>query len=113
MPAEKLTFELAPGADANEQIYCMQGPMVLGSMFAFQQVLRSASTTTILDMTAVPYLDSAGLGVLTNAYVTLQKNGHKLLLVGANERIHTLLEMTKLDSLLKIYPSVEAARQAK
>lgn len=112
MATEKLTFELLDGASPNEHIYHLQGPMVLGNMFAFQEVLRSESVTTILDLTDVPYMDSAGLGVLTNSYVSHQKNGRKLLFVGVNERVQTLFKITKLDQLFEIFPTVESAQAA-
>jgi anti-sigma B factor antagonist len=112
MATEKLTFELLQGASPNEHIYRLQGPMVLGNMFAFQEVLRSESVTTILDLTDVPYMDSAGLGVLTNSYVSHQKNGRKLLFVGVNERVQTLFNVTKLDKLFEVFPTVESAQAA-
>jgi len=112
MSSEKLTFELSEGASPSEHVYLLKGPMVLGNMFAFQEVLRSESVTTILDMSEVPYMDSAGLGVLTNAFVSHQKHGRKLLLVGVNDRVKTLFQITKLDQLFPVFLSVEAARQA-
>jgi anti-sigma B factor antagonist len=113
MSSENLTFELLDVASPNEHIYQLKGPMVLGNMFAFQEVLRSASaTTTVLDMTDVPYMDSAGLGILTNSYVSHQKNGRKLLLVGVNERVQTLFQITRLDQLFNVFPTVESARLA-
>jgi len=112
MNSEKLTYELLAGANPNEHIYHLQGPLVLGNMFAFQEVLRSDSTTTILDLTDVPYMDSAGLGVLTNSYVSHQKHGRKLLFVGANERVQTLFKITRLDRLFEVFPTVESARLA-
>ena len=110
MSTEKLNFELAEGASPH--VYRLKGPMVLGNMFAFQEALRSETVSTILDLTEVPYMDSAGLGVLTNAFVSHQKNGRKFVLVGVNDRIQTLFQITKLDQLFKVYPTVEAARQA-
>ena len=110
MSTEKLTFEVAEGA--NPRVYHLKGPMVLGSMFAFQEALRAETVSTILDLTEVPYMDSAGLGVLTNSFVSHQKNGRKFLLVGVNERIRTLFQVTKLDQLFKVFPTVESARQA-
>lgn len=112
MSSENLTFELLEGASPNEHTYRLKGPLVLGNMFAFQEVLRSESVTTILDLTDVPYMDSAGLGVLTNSYVSHQKHGRKLLFVGANERVQALFKITQLDRLFKIFPTVESARLA-
>lgn len=112
MATEKLTFEPLEGASPNEHIYRLQGPIVLGNMFAFQELLRSECVTTILDLTDVPYMDSAGLGVLTNSYVSHQKNGRKLLFVGVNERVQTLFKITKLDQLFEVFPTVESAQAA-
>jgi anti-sigma B factor antagonist len=112
MSTENLTFELLEGASPNEHIYQLKGPMVLGNMFAFQEVLRSESATTILDLTGVPYMDSAGLGILTNSYVSHQKNGRRLLLVGVNERVQTLFQVTRLEKLFQIFPTLDGARQA-
>ena len=63
----------------------------------------------ILDLTNVPYMDSAGLGVLMNYYVSAQNNHREFLMAGVNERIQALLDMTKVDRILKIYPSVKSA----
>jgi anti-anti-sigma factor len=52
----------------------------------------------ILDMTESPYMDSAGLGLLMNYYVSAEKNGRKLLLAGTNQRIQALLQMTRCTS---------------
>jgi anti-sigma B factor antagonist len=112
MSTENLTFELLEGASPSEHIYQLKGPMVLGNMFAFQEVLRSEPATTILDLTGVPYMDSAGLGILTNSYVSHQKNGRRLLLVGVNERVQTLFQVTRLDKLFQIFPTLDGARQA-
>ena len=112
LSSEKLTFELLNGTNPNEHIYRLKGPIVLGNMFAFQEVLRSESVTTILDLTDVPYMDSAGLGVLTNSYVSHQKYGRKLLFVGVNERVLALFKITKLDELFEVHPTVEGAQAA-
>jgi anti-anti-sigma factor len=112
MSTEKLTIERAEGGSPSEQIFRLQGPMVLGSMIALEDALRSADTSTILDLTNVPYLDSAGLGVLTKFCVAHEKNGRRFLLAGVNRRVLSLFEITKLDQMLKVFPTVEAARQS-
>jgi anti-sigma B factor antagonist len=112
MSSEKLTFELTEGASPGEHVYRLKGPMVLGNMFAFQEVLRAETVVTVLDMTDVPYMDSAGLGVLTNSFVSHQKQGRKLILVGVNDRVKTLFQITKLDQLFPIFPTLEAARES-
>jgi anti-anti-sigma factor len=63
----------------------------------------------ILDLTDSPYMDSAGLGLLMNYYVSAEKNGRKLLLAGANERIQALLQMTRVNLILRNYPTAAEA----
>jgi anti-sigma B factor antagonist len=113
MSSKELAFELLSDATPNQHVYRLKGPVVLNNMFAFQAALRTESTnTTILDMTEVPYIDSAALGVLTNAYVTHQRQGRRMLLVGVTERVQDLFKMTSLHKLFEIFPTVESARLA-
>jgi anti-sigma B factor antagonist len=82
-------------------------------MFAFQGPFRAMKPPVlILDMTEVPYMDSAGLGLLTNYFVAAQDDNRKFLLAGVSERILALLQMTRVDQILKMYPTVEAAEGA-
>jgi anti-anti-sigma factor len=111
MSSKEFTFELLPDAAPNEHVYRLSGPLLLNNMFGFQSVMRSESAATILDMTDVPYIDSAGLGVLTNSFVAHQKHGRRLLFVSVNERVHELFKLTCLDKLFEVFPNVESARE--
>jgi anti-sigma B factor antagonist len=106
---EQLTFEQLPGTGADKHIYRLNGPLVLPTMFAIQGILRSESVNTILDLTGVPYVDSAGVGVLTNAYVAHQRHGRRFLLAGVNDRVMTALKVTGLEKLFEVFPTVENA----
>lgn len=113
MPSEPFLFELVESGVPGERLYRLQGPLLLNSMFAFQQALRAEAATTILDLSGVPYIDSAGLGVLTNAHVAHQGRGHKLLLAGVCARVNELFKITSMDKIFLVYADVEAARAAK
>lgn len=63
----------------------------------------------ILNLAAVPYIDSGGLGELVAAYTTLAKAGGRLTLVNINTRNHDLLSITKLVSVFETFDSEEAA----
>jgi len=112
MSSKEFAFELLPGTTPNQHIYRLSGPLILNNMFAFQAALRSETVTTILDLTDVPYIDSAGLGILTNSYVSHQKNGCKLLFAGVNERVSALFGLTHMDKIFEVFPDVESAKQA-
>jgi anti-sigma B factor antagonist len=57
----------------------------------------------------VPYMDSAGLGLIMNSHVSAQDNSRRFLLAGVNERVMALCEMTKVSKVLTCFPSVESA----
>jgi len=76
------------------------------------KVRADSSRALILDFTAVPLIDSAGIGALVGAYVTRQKDGRSLGLVGVNQRIHNALEVTRVEGLFHFFDSVTGAEQA-
>jgi anti-anti-sigma factor len=113
MPDGPMTFVQRPGSRDGVEILSLSGPFTLGNMFKLQRALQEIRPPyLIFDISQVPYMDSAGLGLLVNLYVAGQKNGRKMAVVGASQRIVALFEMTKVDSLLKLYPTVEDAETA-
>jgi anti-anti-sigma factor len=110
MRDEPLTVTAKSGLHEGTIILVLQGPLTLQSSFDFQNDLaQHKPALLVLDLTESPYMDSAGLGLLMNYYVSAEKNGRKLLLAGANHRINALLEMTKVNLILKNYPTVADA----
>ena len=108
-----MTFTLRPGSRDGVEIVSVSGPFTLGNMFEFQRALQEMRPPyLIFDIAGVPYMDSAGLGLLVNFYVASQKSSRKMAVVGVTPRIMALFEMTKVDGLLKIYPTVEDAERA-
>ncbi len=110
MQQDPLSIQVRQGRSPDTRILTFEGPITLSNLFAFQAELRKESPPlTILDLSGVPYMDSAGMGAVINCYISAQKNGRKVVLVGVNERVYALLELTHTTKLLKIAPSVEEA----
>lgn len=108
---KELSYTTSTGAKEGTVILTIAGPFTLSNIFQLQTELRTLKPAClIMDLTSVPYMDSAGLGVVMNYFVSAQGNGRKLLLAGVNDRVRALLEMTKVDSILRMYESVEAAQ---
>lgn len=107
-----LTVELKEGATADTQIYALSGPLTLRNMFDLQNDLRGAATPklTIFDLSGVPYMDSAGMGLIMNHYVHCQTRGGRMVVAGANSRVLDLFNVTKVDTVLPLAASVEAAQ---
>ena len=93
------------------RILRLTGPFTLQRVFEFQAVMRTGTDpVTIIDLTEVPYMDSASLGAIMGAHVLCHKNQRKYALVGVSERLRTLFEVGGVEKLLVIYPTVEAAQ---
>ena len=105
-----MTYHRSNGTRDGVEIFTLEGPLTLRNIFALQKdITVDPPWVLIFDLSKVEYMDSAGIGVLINYYVAAQKHGRKMTLVGANQRLDALLEMTRVKELLKNYPTVEEA----
>jgi anti-anti-sigma factor len=110
MHEKELIYSIKKSPVEGTIVVRLDGPLLLGNMFAFQAELRELlSPVTVFDLSNSEYMDSAGLGVLMNFYVSAEKNGRKMALAGVNERIGALLDLTHVRALLRTFPSVEEA----
>jgi anti-sigma B factor antagonist len=113
MPEQPLHIEDLPGSREGIRVLRLSGPLTLLNLFAFQSKVRADnSRALILDFTDVPLADSAGIGALVGAYVTRQKDGRSLGLVGVNQRIHQALEITRVENFFRFFGTVAEAEQA-
>jgi anti-sigma B factor antagonist len=105
-----LSIDVSPGKSHTVRVLRASGPITLQNFTTLQgEFLKLQAPVTILDLSRVPHMDSAGLGVILKYYVAAQKRGHKLILAGVNERVLELLKLTRVDSLIPIAATVEQA----
>ena len=110
MRDEPLQWTARPGGRDRVTVLELTGPLTLTNIFEFQKSLAETKPAlTVIDLSRVPYMDSAGLGVLINFYVAAEKNGRRTALAGANERVDALLEMTRVRELLRSVRTVAEA----
>jgi anti-sigma B factor antagonist len=94
-------------------ILTLTGPLTLQTLFDFQQASREETAKPIvLDVTAVPYMDSAGLGSVLGMLASCQRIKRGFGLVGVTPRIRTLFQVTHVDGLLPCFDSLESAESA-
>jgi anti-sigma B factor antagonist len=94
-------------------VFKLIGPFVLGTMFELQAMLREPELKgVIIDLSGVPYIDSAGLGVLLGHWSHTQRRGFKFALVGMSPRVHTIFEITHTDTVLPIFATQAEAEAA-
>ena len=111
MPQEPLHIEDVSGTPSGQRMLRLRGPIVLTNFFEFQSMVRgNTSRHLILDLTAVPYIDSAGIGALVGAYVNHQKDGRSLALVGVTQRVRDAMEVTRVEQFFHFHDTVESAQ---
>ncbi|HNW46901.1 MAG TPA: STAS domain-containing protein [Thermotogota bacterium] len=60
-----------------------------------------------LDLSDVPYIDSAGLGTLVSILRETRNAKKALKLVGLRQNIKRIFEMTRLDKIFDVYDTLE------
>ena len=113
MPQEPLTIHDVDDPANGHRILHLQGPILISNLFDFQNRVRgNTARSLILDLTAVPYIDSAGIGALVGACVNHQKDGRSLALVGVSDRVRNALKVTRVESFFRFFDSVASAGSA-
>ncbi|MEO8051790.1 MAG: STAS domain-containing protein [Acidobacteriota bacterium] len=103
------TRESAGGA----VIMILTGPLTIQTLFNFQQVARKETAKPIiLDISGVPYMDSAGLGCVVSAFTSCQRNQRAFGITGLTPRIKSLFAVTHVDELLPTFDSLKSAEAA-
>lgn len=102
--------------DGGATVVCARGRL---DMIAAPQ-LRALVTATVsggsarlvVDLSDTSFLDSSGLGALIAGLKTTRQAGGDLRIAGANEQVLMVLELTQMHTVLRPYPSTQAALDA-
>ena len=62
-----------------------------------------------MNLEAVTFIDSMGLGELVASYTTVKKHGGNLLLAAPSEFVASVLKVARLPDVIKLYDSVNQA----
>ena len=73
------------------------------------QAIRDGQANMVIDMQGVKWMNSSGLGILMAGMSTLRGSGGDLRLASMSERVRRPIEVTKLDSVVRMYGSVDDA----
>lgn len=93
----KLTGELMGGAES-EKFKAM-----------IFDAIDDEQLNLVVDLSEVGWMNSTGLGILVSGLSSIRSSGGDLRLASLSERIRRPLEITRLDSIFQIYPSVDDA----
>ena len=86
----------------------LKGKMTLGEgdellKDKINSLLAAGKKKLLLNLEAVPYIDSAGLGEVVRTYTTVSRQGGSLKLLNLTKRIEDLLSITKLLTVFDTY----------
>ena len=109
---DDLTIDSATGIREGTRILRLAGPFTLKSLFEFQSIVRNlGDPIIIIDLTNVPYMDSAAVGAIMSVHTSAQRNKRQYALVGMSDRIKTLFKVVGLEGILVSYPTLEEAQE--
>jgi anti-anti-sigma factor len=77
-----------------------------------QNLLESGQLKIIVDLQAVPFIDSSGLAALVSGLRMARTRGGKIALSGAQSQAQVVFRLTMLDRVFPIHPTYEAAKQS-
>jgi anti-sigma B factor antagonist len=110
---DEFKIETEPGRNEGVRILRITGTLTLKTLFDFESELRrETAPVTILDLSAVPYIDSAALGSLLGFHVSCEQNGWQYALAGVAQRVETIFQVTHVDNILLRFPTVEDAEKS-
>jgi len=108
---KELKIESEIGA-SGVKIFRLIGPLTLASVFEFQDLARADhDAATVIDLSGVPYMDSAGLGAILGIMASCQRTHRGFGITGATERIQTLFTVAGVGGLIPSFDSVEVAER--
>lgn len=99
-------------------VYAVEGPIFFGAAERFEQALAATGTDpriVIIRLRWVPFIDITGLQTLEGVIRDLQKRGVRVMLTGANERVHAkleragLIELVRPENVMKEFPDAVTA----
>jgi anti-sigma B factor antagonist len=82
-------LDIGPGSEALHEV--------------LQDVAADGTRKILLNMRAVSFIDSSGIGELASGHVLARRNGGALKLTCLSQRLATMMRMTGLHGVLDIY----------
>ncbi|MGH9646238.1 MAG: STAS domain-containing protein [Bryobacteraceae bacterium] len=102
-----MALDIAEGVREGVVILTLKGRLTLGESNLVREKIAALSAAgkhnVVVDLGAVDYIDSTGLGILVICFTSLKKQGGALKLVNPNKRNVELLLLTKLHTVFEVF----------
>ena len=90
----------------------MGGPDADAFLSVVRQALADGKRQLLVDLGAVSWINSTGLGILISSYTTVRKHEGLLKLLNVNRRIESILMTTKLNTYFESFQDEERALES-
>ena len=111
-----MDFSVSQHNVADVPVLSVHGEVDVYSAPALKEQIATAmaapGASAVVDLSQVEFMDSTGLGALVAARTAAAETGGRLPLVCDRDRILKLFQITGLDGVFEIHPSVDAAVEA-
>jgi anti-sigma B factor antagonist len=77
-----------------------------------QALLANGTKKILLNLAFVNYIDSSGIGELVSAFTSVKNAGGELKLLNLTQKVHDLLQITKLYTVFDIWDKESSAIKA-
>ena len=74
-----------------------------------RDVLAKGSKNILLNLAQITYIDSSGIGELVSAFTSVKNAGGELKLLNLTQKVHDLLQITKLYTVFDIWDNEASA----
>jgi anti-anti-sigma factor len=93
----------------NVAVVCLQGRLVNGETALLREAVAAQTSvkTVFLDLSRVSTIDASGLGLMLDLRRQTQSRGIRFKLMNVTKAVGRVLEVTRLDSVFEIAPSIE------
>jgi anti-sigma B factor antagonist len=100
--------------DGSTSVIAVRGALILGPTgkqieALVTQLLSAGRHNLVFDLSGVTHIDSTGLGCFIDAHSRLERVGGQMRLAGAGGLVRDTFHVTRLDTVFRFYPTLEAA----
>ena len=100
--------------NGSTSVITLTGKLMLGEEAAQMEglvpaLLKNGRKNLVFDLSGVTHIDSTGIGRFIDAYSRLLPAGGQMRLAAASGAVRDSFRVTRLDTVFKFYPTVEAA----
>jgi anti-sigma B factor antagonist len=106
-------MDLCSRSEQNLQVVSVGEPRIDAAVaIEFKDAMRAAtdggSDTVVLDLSAVQFIDSSGLGAIVAAMKHMGQS-RRLALAGLTPTVEKVFRLTRMDSVFSVFPTLDGA----